>query len=130
MRPSSQKLDIAYPPPDTEVYTYIDSAGSNFQECKARFLHLLANLFRIVSDELSSICQKKQPTYTALAMTWRKHMDECQNRTRIYKKAVNQCKNSDMVRPLSTVSYSFLIVLVRPNCKRITRFQKEIMILP
>ena len=51
MRPSSQKLDIAYPPPDTEVYTYIDSAGSNFQECKACFLHLLANLFRIVSDE-------------------------------------------------------------------------------
>ena len=69
MRPFSQKLDIAYPPPDTEVYTYIDSAGSNFQECKARFLHLLVNLFRIVSDELSSICQKKQPTYTALAMT-------------------------------------------------------------
>jgi hypothetical protein len=62
-------------------------------------------------------------------MAWRKHMDEGQNRTRIYKKAVNQCKNSDLVRALSTVSYSSLIVLARPNCKRIIRFQTETMIL-
>ena len=129
-RPYSQKLDIAYPPPDTEIRTYIDSAGSDHQEYKARFLYLLAHLFRAVSDELSSICQKKPPTYAALAMAWRKHMDEGQNRARIYKKAVNQCKNGDLVRPLSTVSSSSLIVLARPNCKRIIRFQKEMMILP
>jgi hypothetical protein len=129
-RPYSQKLGIAYPPLDTEIRAYIDSAGSDVQECKARFLHLLAHLFRTVSDELSSIYQKKQPTYAALAMAWCKHMDEGHNRARIYKKAVNQCQNSDLVRPLFTVSYSSLIVLARPNCKRITRFQKEMMILP
>lgn len=126
----TQKLDIAYPPPDTEIRTYIDSGGSDLQECKARFLYLLAHLFRAVSDELSSIYQEKQPTYVALAMAWRKHMDEGQNRARIYKKVVNQCKNSDLVRPLSTVSSSSLIVLARPNCKTIIHFQKEMMILP
>ena len=84
-----QKSDIAYPLPDTDVGAYLDWRAPNLREGQTRYLRFLGNLFRNVSDELARLYKTKQPTYAALASSWRNHLDEGQNRTRIYKEAVD-----------------------------------------
>jgi hypothetical protein len=103
--------------------------GSNLHECQARYLHLLGHLFQTVSDELVSVCKIKEPTNTALAKTWREHVDEGQNRAKIYG-VVNGCNSNDLVHPFIAVSYSSLIILARENCKRRTGFQRRVLMLP
>ena len=94
-----QKSDIAYPLPDTDVGAYLDWRAPNLCEGQTCYLRFLGNLFRNVSDELARLYKTKQPTYAALASGWRKHLDEGQNCTRIYKEAVDVS-----VRPLFTIA--------------------------
>ena len=108
---------------------YLDSVGSNLHG-QARHLRLRRHLCRTVSDELVSVCKKKESTYTALLKTWRKHMDEGQNRAEIYGKVINGCNSNDPAHPFIVVSYSSLISLSRENCKRHTHFQRRVLMLP
>ena len=94
-----------YPPPDDEIRNYLDWTGSDFNEYQIRCFHLLGHIFRLVSDELDRLYSIKQPTYAALAKNWRKHMDESQNRARIYGQAVDGCSSDNLVRPRFTDSY-------------------------
>jgi hypothetical protein len=99
-----QESDIAYPLPDTDVGAYLDWTAPNLREGQIRYLRFLANLFCTVSDELAKLYKTKQPTYAALASSWRNHLDEGQNRTRIYKEAVDGRRTDVSVRPLFTIA--------------------------
>ncbi|KIM74200.1 hypothetical protein PILCRDRAFT_828491 [Piloderma croceum F 1598] len=89
LRPYSESKDIAYPPPDIYVTNHLVWRAPNFHAGQTHYLDFLGNLFRTVSDELIKLYKTKQPTYAALARSWRKHLDDDQNRARIYREAMN-----------------------------------------
>ena len=120
----SQSLDFAYPPPDTDIRDYLDTPRPTFDEYQACYLLLLGHIFQAVSAELGRICVHKQPTYAALAHEWRMHLDNAENRSRIYKEAEKGCRNDMLVRPLCPVSHSSLTVLVRRIHHICTRTQR------
>ena len=95
--PYSWILDLAYPPPDSEIRNYLDWAAPDLSQGQTRYLHLLGHLFRAVSEELTIAYKTKQPTYAALAKNWREHMSKDQNQVRIYQEAVNRCNDSHLV---------------------------------
>ena len=99
-----QNPDIAYPPLDTEVRTHLDWMAPTLGEGQTRYLHFLGNLFRNMSDELATLYKPKQPTYAVLASSWHNHLDEGQNRTRIYREAVSGRCSDVLVRPLFTIA--------------------------
>ena len=100
----NQNPDIAYPPPDTEVRTHLDWTAPNLREGQTRYLRFLGNLFRTVSDELAMLYKTKQPTYAALASSWRNHLDEGQNRSKLYRAVVSGRRTDVSVRPLFTIA--------------------------
>ena len=91
-------------------HVIIFTADHNFGKCQTTYLLLLGYLFRTVSEELNSLCSSKLSAYAALAKAWHKHMDEGQSRTRIYRKAVNECSADDLARPLHAVSTLHLLI--------------------
>src|ERR1700734_1442094 len=96
---------MSYPPADIDISAYL-FRFSDAHESQTHCLCLLGHLFRAVSDELARLYMIKQPTYTALARSWRDHLAEGRNRTRIYEEAVNGCK---LVCPkLFTISPCFI----------------------
>ncbi|KIM83548.1 hypothetical protein PILCRDRAFT_6971 [Piloderma croceum F 1598] len=99
LRPDSENKDFAYPP-DTEIRDYLDTPRPTLDEYQARYLLLLGHIFRAVSAELGRIYAHKQPTYAALAHEWRMHLDDAENRSRIYKEAEKGCAN-DMLKDSS-----------------------------
>jgi hypothetical protein len=92
---------MAYPPPDNEICNYLDWQAADFCEAKTRYLHLLGHLFKVVSDELAMLYLKKQPSYVVLAETWREHLENSQNRSKMYGTAVKSCGANDLVCILS-----------------------------
>ena len=116
-----QELDLAYPPPDSEIRNYLDWEAPSLAEGQTRYLHLLGHLFRTVSAELTRTYKREQFTYAELAKSWRKHLGN-QNRARIYQEAVNGCNINDLVRPTFTVLNCSFIDLARANCGSSTRW--------
>jgi len=100
LRAHSESKDMAYPPPDNEIRNYLDQQAANLYDGQTRHLHLLGHLFKTVSDELVVWYSQKQPSYVALAESWRVHVEKGQNRSRIYSAAVERCRADDLVLTL------------------------------
>ena len=94
-RSYAKKVELAYPDPDAAIRDYLDQAVSDLREGQAMCWHLLRHLFCIVSKELTRLYrQTRQPTYTELARSWRRHMQEGQNRATIYDQVVKESRDS------------------------------------
>jgi hypothetical protein len=96
LRAQSDSKDMAYPPPDQEIRGHLDWQASNLHEGQTRYLHLLGHLFRAVSDEVQELFPKVS-SYVALANAWRSHLQEDNNRSRIYGMAVRKCTSNDLM---------------------------------
>jgi hypothetical protein len=94
-RSYAKKVELAYPHPDAAIRDYLDQPVSDLHEGQAICWCLLRHLFSIVSKELTRLYrQTRQPTYTELARSWRRHMQEGQNRATIYDQVVKESRAS------------------------------------
>jgi hypothetical protein len=92
--------------PDCAIRNYLDQPISDLQEGQTICYRLLGHLFSIVSEELIHLYGKaRQLTYAELAKSWRRHMQDDQNRATIYEKAVKKC-GDDLVCPQFTIPHS------------------------
>ncbi|KAH7911650.1 hypothetical protein BJ138DRAFT_1100885 [Hygrophoropsis aurantiaca] len=83
--------DMAYPPPDSDVRTYLCQKADSSGAGQARIFSFLSALFNRMSKEVDAMFDGQQLDTVDLAQAWSRHLDK--NRTKLYSEVLTECKN-------------------------------------